>query len=1117
MRRCLCRLQSRPLLTTQNCERLVELGFTSRRHPCLNLQHAFSALHFRKLRPAAAQAGSPSGAVKPQSPPRQLPTSSPLKKSKSERSASIPKPLNSKVKASDSKTKASIDAQSDIQTWVSRLDKYLPKALRLVDKEEPTLIFQNEDTAKEILVLLTLCYRKTNVDLLSYMVLSQGRHDAVLHLADFLLTSSSSTFALESDELPSNLQWSIPFRDNFIPRIDFDETSFHPGRSSPWPSPFQESADARGKEKPMQAILFTLAKLTLTASKQNEKANDATMRTVLRIIARMHNLDLIPSEVYDYSLPWGPTTIQRPPIMHLLSSRILTSISDAVWNSQQDEAIAQALSSGQSRFQVGRSVPGGPVRPRVSKLRPEVWLEFLLWCCVDGGYTSTGARIINLLQQERGDPWFPVHWCSDEPLDGTAPKVNWAKAKRRFGGPVGRLEGYSNDKPLAEIPPRTISTEVVVALVESFFSSLNVGIKGSGLSTNKVQQGLLDVIKFLEPHYLGSGYFDYLTIRFLQCGCISMANQPDVLREWTSAMSQMRLMKTVRPRPTLQVNFELDTVMTHSELQVGILQQVLQGQIDRHNTVQAVETFAQIQQHVDLSKLESMDRFLTGDQVAPTTMRPRGEISDARQDYVASHGQLPLYRLAGFLNLVTDARLFGLGDWLRNSRDIDGPLIPVQDFPHLSMIVALIKYADKTKDAPLIRSVISTREKWRLKPSVNTLRALVNAMVSISDWHAADKTLQTLKDAQGGGYGLRNVTRIAAKVRFAEAQVEQGREVELHQREVENGFRMLFDILSGKYDGGHADLRTKIRREFYQQIGFILRIFENTRSGMLQELARTFMSMYPSSNQPRLAPGLFNDLLGMVVETDGAAEGRRLFLLFCRDPMSYPSHEGELQVIDDLVIPVGSSVENDSDHDSYLPQTQSTKGPDVWQRIEAIPFEKANSGDIATNTSSSRTKQSFNPIVIPNLQTLHIIVRRTLLEKAELRGAMQDREGELYHILRWAEHYYKAFGVSRQDIEAETQLPPSLQNTKLSLAQLRRMYSSDRKQLNISERGRVSISGQFLSNGGTTRMPRLPRFGDQSIRLIPRKHPWGEKDKISFENDKTSSEKDKTSLGGAVE
>lgn len=967
----------------------------------------------------------------------------------------------------------------------------------MVDQGGQTPVFQNEQTAKDVLVLLAIGRNKTNVDLLVHMALAQGRHDAVLHLVDVLLTSATSAFAPDPDELPSNIKWPVSFVEKWSEPINLDH-GYHsnPRRLSPWPTPFHDSVDARGREKPMQAILPILAELTLAASSPSQMANDTTMRTVHRIIARMHSLDLVPSEVYDYSLPCGPTTTQRPPIMHLLSSRILTSISDAVWCSQQDEAIAQALDSGKSRFEVGRSVPGGPVRPRVSKLGPEPWIEFLLWCCVDGGYTSAGVRIINLLHQSPGDPWFPINWCSDEPMDGTAPKVNWAKAKHRFGGPVGRLEGYSSDKPLAEIPPRTISTEVVMAMVESFFSNSNVGIKGSGLSATKTQQGILDVVKFLEPHYLGPGYFDYLTVRFLQSEGIAIADQPEVLREWTSAISQMRSLKTVRPRPTPRMNFELDTVMTHSELHVGILQQVLQGHINRNNTVQAVEVFAQIQQHVDSSKLESMGRFLTVDQIAPTTTWLERQSSNARRDYVASHGQLPPYRIAGFLNLVTDAGLFGLGDWLIESPDVDGPLIPVQEYPHLSLIVALIKYADKAQDAQLIRAVISSRQGWKLKPPVNVLRSLVNAMVSISDWRGAESILQSLKGVPGGGYSPRIVTRIAAKLRYAEAQIEQGRKVESHKEEVEQSFRMLVDILGGKYDGGLADFTLQVRREFHRQIGFLLRVFHNTRSEMLQEVARVFKSKYPTSNQARLAPGLFNDLLAMIVETNGAAEGRRMFLLFCKNPRQYLFQEaGESQVIGDYVIPEHSSVDDDGNDDSQSLPTQFAMDLGTEDRVQAIPFEEEDPGSLATNPISSRANQGFNPIVIPNLQTLHIIVRRALVEKAKLRGAMKDREGELYHILRWAEHYYKAFNVSRRDIEAETQLPASLRDKDVSLTNLRSLYSRDRKKLDIAERGRLKISGQFLSDTAKTR---LPGFGDQSIRVIPQAHPWGGTNELSL-------------------
>lgn len=1001
---------------------------------------------------------------------------------------------------------------SDPEPWISQLDQYLPEELRSTGKPTSRAWSQDGGDTKVVTNILSTARSRSNLDLLEYMVLDQGRYKAVLYFADLLLQPfAASANDSKTNQLPSNIEWPVSFSESLLDPVHLDSSSYSWTKSATWwEEPFDHAKAHRQEEKVMQIILPLLAKLTVAASQLvqleeqgvvrdlSEAEAKKIMRTVHQVTARLHNLGLVPPEMYNYSLPKGTTNVQRPPILHLLSSRILSTVSDAVWRSQQDEAIERAVQEGMSYQQISQDVPGGRFRLKVRELGPEVWLEFFLWFCVEGGYASAGAQIISMLRGLNDSPWYAVHWCSNHGLETPVPQVDWEKAKTRLGGTAGRLEGYSAEEPFAHIPHQTISAEVVLALIECLFNSIHTGITGSGLFVPQFQTYLLEALSFLEPHALGPEYFNYLTVRLLQTGSAFNEARPDLLRNWYHVISQIRSLETIKSPTGRTRGLNLERIAVQTELQAGILHQALQGYINRSNATKAVNCLTDIQRHVDTSRLESIGTFLMSpsQQKSGNSSLGRGD-DKSRLDFLQSHGQLPTYKIAGLLNLVTNAQLFGLGQWLLDSVDVDGPLIPTSVYGELCMMVSLTKYADATGDDDLIKQVISAPRRLRTKISVNPLRAITNALIGVSDWPNASRVLAELRTAPCGGYSPKIVARLGAKIIQIESQQSEKNE------DLSDAIALLSDILSGVFDGPRADFTRSSIKRFDQQVGYLLRLFENLpplrernirilpdselREGairpasQLTDLACRFKSNFPISNEASLAPETFNVVLSAIVQSRGAVEGVRMWNLFCKDPRSSAASE-KAPLPDEDIVPDAELMDGEdrAEHVLYVrrsteqtPQLVDGHVPiiaDGYEESSVIPIV----GDYPDNAQSGG--DSFNPIVVPNLQTLQIIVRGALDEIRQLQGSIGPaNETELKTVLEWATNFYKALKYSKRDIEAETQLPQSLKVEDTPQAQLKRLDDLSREESGVREKTKLDIQGIFAAAAPLTRLPGVKR------------------------------------------
>ena len=970
------------------------------------------------------------------------------KASKSKASKSSPGRL-SRVDLQDEKKKP--------DTWSAKLnDIYLKAGASSTNQHSSGSQLPIDDTMHlELLDIISASESKLNAgtDLLTYMGIKQGRWKAVLWTADRLLQNVSTRMLPPiNDESPSNIIWgpdgvslSKLTRSPFSVEAPLAPTSKPIEASTTFaldPKYTVTAADNQDRNlRTMKHIWKSLGCLIIEAADLPEDQSEVAMAVVYQIIAKVHALGLVPDNVYSHENSAYSSMVSRPPILHLLSSRVLTTLSDATWRSHQMDVIEQAVNLGTPLQSLIQDLPGGRFRLKVRPLGPEIWLEFVLWCCVEGGFGSTGVALVKKLQENAQNPWFAMPWTS-QTGNSLSSTVDWDRVHSRHGGSVGLIEGYNRERPFVEMASRTVSAEVILMLVETMVNSVNTGVSGRSLRIEGVVlQAIPRLIRFLEPHSLPTEYFDYMAVRMLQTGAFDIEQNPSLLERWAERISKLRSLESTFTANQSSPIFEVTSIIQQSEVQIGMLQQAMEAYVEKFDVRSAISVFNHIQELVDASKVQSISAFLATTSAHNKDFDPEENVSlvtpTSNLDFIRSHGQLPLHKLAAFLNLTTESKLFRIGEWLLSSDDVDEPVIPKRLYDRPALTTALVRYAGASGNEELVAAVIRARRRSPLLPSVSLLRSLVDALVSTYNFREAHKILMRLKEAKGGGYSPKNLaSSIAAILALTSQQNGPNTATDIRLAET---WRLVNKMMNGHYDGRTDPFRSDVLVVYRQQLAALLMVLSRIPQSQISSFAHRWKNNYPLSNVTTLATDTFNVVLAGVVDTKGSSEGMKLCQIFC-DELSVENRSLENIVMDDILAEqdiLGDGI------DYNWSQSSQPKLARIARSGEYIPFVAATPSEMYEQTEDEyQTLEHFEfsdafpvevdgieepepePICLvkPDLRTLRIVVQGALAERRANKEEGLDPSPQT-KVLQWAAQFYRQFGISTAIIQQEIQLP----------------------------------------------------------------------------------------------
>lgn len=737
-----------------------------------------------------------------------------------------------------------------------------------------------------------------------------------------------------------------------------------------------------------------IGQLIIEGSSYHDTTGGEVRPDVLEMIALLHHYELMPASIYAYVPAENEDAIQQPPTLHLLSSRIFTALSDATWRARELTAAEEAKKKG-GLFK-GLEAKGSSYRVRVSGIKPEIWLELILWSCLHGGWISEGATLLrSVYRSRRHGEWKPISWrdsLSAIMPFGRGDLLDWDSIKYNFDTRSSAtmdgidITGLRVDK--------TVSSEVVNAYIDALLTMVNVGVGNRGLALKTVMQRIQFLRDFLRRANLnlGGGSWDAMMLRLVESGSIDIERDPanvqqlDALSPPIGEELQSRRSQAI---PTY--------VLDGSAAVLGLLHRALYAEIRNDSLEGALRVFQLLQRRVDKDRHQSLSDFFAHKHLssAETDDSTKGLFTSnfSGIDYPSFSTQIPPTTLAAFLELVIANRSFDLGDWMLGigNTDIDGPLIPPSLYPDPHVSAAVIRYATVTDNTTLLSKVakFGTVQAEDGTPSTRseTLQAFFNAQVELRRWDAAEKLLAYMLDMEGFEWSLGNAATVA------KAMIVESREVtnpDTMGSVLDRAANMFTLFLPGRVGAVREHSR---KRDEINTLCVVLA----AASPLLATFVRRRAAL-PRFFTYTLRASDFNTVLEGVVATHGAEAGRTLVDRFVIARRSRPQklREEEQEGFDE---------ENDGDDAPRAPSTFADPLPRVPRSMaEAIKAGTASRTTLTiagagTPQPTQKTVAMYGSFDNIGPTTVGIVVRQALLE---YEMPEQQPNTPLFDICAWA-------------------------------------------------------------------------------------------------------------------
>lgn len=650
----------------------------------------------------------------------------------------------------------------------------------------------------------------------------------------------------------------------------------------------------------MGQLWASLGSISLHAADAPPAESKLAMSIVYRILARLHHSGLVSERVYKYATPDTHQATFRPPGIYLLSSHIMDVLSDAAWLVHEAEVAAEAAAAG-------KEAPFLPAKIGIKELGHEIWLEFILWCCVEHGHINEGVWLTNqsIRKGWNFQSWTPLlrdekslrntridrnitTWPSPDPAVIKPEPPNRAGAPSSFHG-LGR---------------RTISAEVVTALLDNLPNLAYMGLGNGGIRANELLRNISNLKFAIVPPTTSDSKFlpttkrvNWLITRIINSGGLAPEADPQlfdgflkltshVVPPWNNDMCPVEENVLAKLHPSQL--YDETTAFT------GLMAYNLSYHSSQGFCGNALRLFAMLQNVMDTCKMRRVDEFFSSQVENASAALPFQLDSFASAGSLSSSNpQLSLVTLAHLFDLSTTSRAFAFGEWLLLSNDVDGPTVPITAYGDQALAPSLLRFAAATKNNPIGEAVIRELAE---PVSVNTLRALLNYRIAMHHWDDAIPLLKYMRDHRLKSWSHNNIASIVAEIIRLDHSLSLYRQSNpTHttagdlETDLAEAKKILYRILFGEFDEIPWRTRSDSRFQANALISFT-RIFHHLSSPSLHEILDTVVEPEhaPMYRLPYIPSTAFNVILSAVAETKGSLVARNIYERFC---VSYSSPE----------------------------------------------------------------------------------------------------------------------------------------------------------------------------------------------------------------------------------
>ncbi|KAK2750971.1 hypothetical protein FQN57_000046 [Myotisia sp. PD_48] len=787
--------------------------------------------------------------------------------------------------------------RQDPSEWIKYLTKYVSKddVKDASENYKETRMLECEN----ILALLFQARSLYNFDLLSILGFKHGRWDDYHAIVNKLLDNAQFYRSpYTRGEMPSNIDWkalgslsyvssegidsidanAIQYRKDHRSLTSFDSYSEEPIRA-------QKMGESETRIGTMEEIWQSLGYFVLEAADLPVEEGPKVMSHLYRVLGRLHHLDMVPHEVYKYTEYRDIIRPNRPPGMYLLSYPIMGVLSDTAWELNYAD---QAVGGGDTRPQ--------KLTYRSRELGFGVWLEFILWCCVEGGFAKEGTWIMQE-SRNREKKWSIKSWATVVKTTGPVvpQKMSQYDTWARCGRDNKELLVDRSNRPFLGLGERTITKEVVMALMDGLCNSLEtgVGLRGDSPPLVLERMGLLRSLLKSNKIFLQQQDIGYFIARVLEAGSVVLHAKPQTLDLLLNLAPYIRPAKTLANSATHPMT-EQAYLPQYSGMILGLYQYSLNIYAERGDIFGALEILEKLLGASDSESVHEVRKFLHAKSPirSPKAKRlgqPESSIQLATKPPAADSARVHLSSLSNSLLLDTfiSSRLYHLADWLVTLRSHS-----IKSYPHelddQELIQPhLIRFATATKNPALFTTV---SDGLTLPMGYQVLAAVLDYRISECDWY---NTIQLLRYLQGGKHkqwSPLNITSLAAVIIRLEAQsvmsVQSEKNISDHKK-LHDSLKLARVILSTILRGKYNQLRPyPTYHESSPAVLYQLHRLFSSIPGTLSEVCHGLPLQWKDPFNPDyLIPAkAFNQLLSAIVDTQGSLAGKRLWDRFCIEP-----------------------------------------------------------------------------------------------------------------------------------------------------------------------------------------------------------------------------------------
>ncbi|KAL1799733.1 hypothetical protein ACET3X_000075 [Alternaria dauci] len=870
-----------------------------------------------------------------------------------------------------------LEARGQVKAWLDAIEPFLPRHLRQATSDTP----EKPSTSLDFALLINKA-QDASIDIFSYLGVEAGKWQTVLWIVRKLTEDGKL-----SNDLTTQLEqysYAVAHGEEHRSLKDLTEGPLRLQRTYP-NRKLQLTLDVLTSnpdsirysyvmvKRALGQLWRSLANMILVAAEQSSGEQHTIMPHVLETIAYLHHLGLMPDSVYMYKNPQDKHALQQPPTLHMLSSKILTALSDATWNAHE-ASVKTAKDRANAQYFLGHEIPGSRYKVQVTEVAPELWLELVLWSCLHGGWTLDGAAILEQLANREGEhAWALISWreiLQAEQNKTPAPTPAWSLLPMN-----GEAAASAEDRARTR---RTISSEIVTGFVDGLVNHMRLGVGARGATPESLIASIKTLKGFLDKNNLslGSSAWDSIMARLIDSGGFAPEKRPELLLRVFELAPGFGGEVGSANAPA-SGSTEIPYFFEPTTIPLSFLHRAMRAFISNGDIRGAMTTLSMLQQHTDDNKQKSVAEFFQFLQSSPQ-LRPDEPFTSRLPpvDFPAFDIKLPLPLLARLLDLVTESKLYDLGRWLLFSDELDGPVISQELHSHRNISASVVRFGTIAGENKLVLDVVKKASAWNEKHQqyrmpAEILTALLCAQIKLRQWDSV----------RGMQHYVQDTPTFRPRPIIISSFVAELFQTSIGPEEVKVRAQ---DSFTGLLFSWEDMILRNMRDELYSALAIMSTVDSEWKAYCSRFLA------FSSRQAVSLPVDDFNRILSGVLDGYGSARGKVMVQTWCHTSKRH---------FESYRAPGGVPT---------MPHYRVTKSIDYEGRPEDIEVRQESG---ATLTLQGR--------ITPNRQTIWAVIRKVQEEvETETRNGKEMAEAtrnEKRDTLKWAAGMLQLLGYEYED------------------------------------------------------------------------------------------------------